>query len=75
MPKFKEHFFSLETMFQTIKVFLSKQKVNALTHPPYSPDLSACDLMGLRYNRVVHLEAQRISVWQRYQRHTTIGLF
>ena len=53
---------------RVVEDFVSRQKVNVLTHPPYSPDLSPCDVFlsprhkkdisGRKYN---NFDAQCIS--------------
>ena len=32
-------------MWEVVKSFLTSQKVKVFNHPPYSPDLSPCDLV------------------------------
>ena len=70
---------------EVVKSFLASEKVNVLNHPPYSPDLSPCDLFyfqGLRkcflkisIRLEVLLAELFISVSNRYQKKTIYLLF
>ena len=69
---------------EVVKSFLASEKVKVLNHPPYSPDLSPCDLhfQGLRKCFLemsicleVLLAVLFISVSNRYQKKTIYLLF
>jgi len=36
----------------SVKTFLTKHKINVLKHPPYSPDLAACDFFFISKDQV-----------------------
>ena len=65
---------------EVVKSFLASAKVEVLNHPPYSPDLSPCDLFLFRRLRKCFLEiSMRLevllaalfnSVSNRYQKKT-----
>ena len=64
---------------EVVKSFLASEKVKVLKHPPYSPDLSSCDLrkcfLAISIRLEVLLAAQFISVSNRYQKKTIYLLF
>ena len=72
---------------EVVKSFLASEKVNVLSHPPYSPDLSPCDfflflfprlkkmLSGNKYTSRSSLGSAIYQCLHRYQKKTIYLLF